>query len=93
MTLITKTLTEQLLANGRAQRAAMDKGEEALDFKPVVKLFTPDAQCYAYVAVMRSYEGCPSIPARFSASRRYRRELSTVHNFSRNWSRFGGARY
>jgi len=45
MTLITKALTEQLLANGRAQRAAMDKGDDALDFKPVVKLFTPDAQC------------------------------------------------
>jgi len=23
----------------------MDKGDGALDFKPVVKLFTPDAQC------------------------------------------------
>jgi Protein of unknown function (DUF2958) len=45
MTLITKALTEKLLGNGRAQRAAMDKGEDALDFKPVVKLFTPDAQC------------------------------------------------
>ena len=45
MTLITKALTEQLLANGRAQRAAMDKGADALDFKPVVKLFTPDAEC------------------------------------------------
>ena len=45
MTLITKALKEQLLANGRAQRAAIDKGEDALDFKPVVKLFTPDAQC------------------------------------------------
>jgi hypothetical protein len=45
MTLITKAFTEQLLANGRAQRAAMDKGEDALDFNPVVKLFTPDAQC------------------------------------------------
>jgi hypothetical protein len=45
MTLITKALTEQLLANGRAQRAAMDRGDDALDFKPVVKLFTPDAQC------------------------------------------------
>jgi hypothetical protein len=45
MTLITKALTEKLLANGRAQRAAMDNGETALDFKPVVKLFTPDAQC------------------------------------------------
>ena len=45
MTLITKALTERLLANGRAQRAAIKKGDEALDFKPVVKLFTPDAQC------------------------------------------------
>jgi hypothetical protein len=45
MKLITDSLTEQLLANGRAQRAAMDRGDNALDFKPVVKLFTPDAQC------------------------------------------------
>jgi hypothetical protein len=45
MKLITDSLTEQLLANGRAQRAAMDLGRDALDFKPVVKLFTPDAQC------------------------------------------------
>jgi Protein of unknown function (DUF2958) len=45
MKLITDSLTEQLLANGRAQRVAMDKGDDALDFKPVVKLFTPDAQC------------------------------------------------
>ena len=45
MTFITKALTEQLLANGRAQRAAMDNGDDAIDFKPVVKLFTPDAQC------------------------------------------------
>ena len=45
MTLITKALTEQLIANGRAQSAAMDRGDDALDFKPVVKLFTPDAQC------------------------------------------------
>ena len=40
MKLITDSLTEQLLANGRAQRAAMDKGDDALDFKPVVKLFS-----------------------------------------------------
>lgn len=44
MKLITDSLTEQLLANGRAQRAAIDKGEDALDFEPAVKLFTPDAQ-------------------------------------------------
>jgi hypothetical protein len=45
MKLITDSLTTQLLANGRAQRAAISKGEDALDFEPVVKLFTPDAQC------------------------------------------------
>ena len=45
MKLITDSLAEKLLANGRAQHAAMDQGDDALDFKPVVKLFTPDAQC------------------------------------------------
>ncbi len=45
MTLITKAQTEQLLANGSAQRAAIDQDAGALDFEPVVKLFTPDAQC------------------------------------------------
>jgi Protein of unknown function (DUF2958) len=45
MKLITESLTRKLLANGRAQRAAMDEGDTALDFKAVVKLFTPDAQC------------------------------------------------
>jgi hypothetical protein len=38
MTLITQAQLDQLLANGKAQR-------NAIDFKPVVKLFTPDAQC------------------------------------------------
>jgi hypothetical protein len=45
MTLITKAKTQQLLTNGQAQRAAIDRRDQALDFKPVVKLFTPDAQC------------------------------------------------
>ena len=45
MELITKAQIEQLLANGRAQREAIDQEQGALDFKPVVKLFTPDAQC------------------------------------------------
>jgi Protein of unknown function (DUF2958) len=45
MTLITKEQTEKLLANGRAQLAAIDQDARALDFNPVVKLFTPDAQC------------------------------------------------
>jgi Protein of unknown function (DUF2958) len=45
MKLITDSVTDKLLANGRAQRAAIDNNQPALDFKPVVKLFTPDAQC------------------------------------------------
>jgi hypothetical protein len=45
MTLITQAQIDQLLANGKAQRAAIDHDQGAIDFKPVVKLFTPDAQC------------------------------------------------
>ena len=45
MTLITKTQHEQLIANCHAQIARMDAGESDIDSKPVVKLFTPDAQC------------------------------------------------
>ena len=44
MKLLTQPLRKQLLANGAAQRAAIDSGTDALDFHPVVKLFTPDAQ-------------------------------------------------
>ena len=57
MILITKALTEQLLANGLAQRAAMDKGDDALDFKPVVKLFTPDAQCTWLLTELDPHDG------------------------------------
>jgi hypothetical protein len=45
MTLFSKEQTEQLKANCQAQIVRMDAGEPDLDFKPVVKLFTPDAQC------------------------------------------------
>jgi hypothetical protein len=45
MPLITQSQLHQLLANGRAQRAAIDNNQGTIDFKPVVKLFTPDAQC------------------------------------------------
>src|SRR5271167_3731306 len=45
MTLITKAQSEQLIANCQAQIARMDAGESDIDFNPVVKLFTPDAQC------------------------------------------------
>jgi Protein of unknown function (DUF2958) len=44
MTLFTKTQHEQLLANCQAQIVRMDNAQPDIDFKPVVKLFTPDAQ-------------------------------------------------
>jgi hypothetical protein len=45
MTLFTKTQTERLIANCQAQIVRMDDRQPDIDFKPVVKLFTPDAQC------------------------------------------------
>src|SRR5580658_2159471 len=42
MKLITLAQHQKLLENGRAQRAAIDRQDQALDFEPVVKLFTPD---------------------------------------------------
>jgi Protein of unknown function (DUF2958) len=42
MTLITNAQRQKLLENGRAQRAALDQKTSAIDFEPVVKLFTPD---------------------------------------------------
>jgi hypothetical protein len=42
MKLITSAQHQKLLENGRAQRAAIDRQDQALDFEPVVKLFTPD---------------------------------------------------
>lgn len=42
--MLTKEDREQLRKNGEEQRKARDRGEE-IDFRPVVKLFTPDAEC------------------------------------------------
>jgi hypothetical protein len=42
MLLITSAQRQKLLENGRAQRAAIDRQDQCLDFEPVVKLFTPD---------------------------------------------------
>jgi hypothetical protein len=41
--LLTKALREKLLRNGKAQQEAKARGDW-IDFPPVVKLFTPDAQ-------------------------------------------------
>lgn len=45
MKILTKEIRERLLANGRAQRVALRSMPEPtpLDPRPVVKLFTPDA--------------------------------------------------
>jgi hypothetical protein len=43
MNLLTSAQRTQLFANGREQRQAIRAGQSALDFLPVVKLFTPDA--------------------------------------------------
>ena len=44
MKLLTKNIYDKLLANGRKQDEVRGTAEE-IDFHPVVKLFTPDAQC------------------------------------------------
>ena len=45
MSLFTKTQHEALIANCQAQIVRMDNRQADIDFTPVVKLFTPDAQC------------------------------------------------
>jgi Protein of unknown function (DUF2958) len=42
MTLISPAQRQKLLENGHAQRAAIDRQDQVLDFQPVVKLFTAD---------------------------------------------------
>lgn len=45
MKLLTKSIYEQLLRNGRVQARLAEDGLPDADFLPVVKLFTPDANC------------------------------------------------
>ena len=45
MQLITKPIRQRLLKNGRVREALDIGGKAEADFYPVVKLFTPDAQC------------------------------------------------
>jgi hypothetical protein len=45
MSLFTKIQHETLVANCQAQIVRMDSQQPDIDFVPVVKLFTPDAQC------------------------------------------------
>lgn len=58
MLLITSAQRDKLLENGRAQRAAIDRQDQALDFEPVVKLFTPDGQAtWLLTELNPDYEG------------------------------------
>jgi hypothetical protein len=43
MRLLTTSIREQLLRNGRIHAAVAEEGKSEADFLPVVKLFTPDA--------------------------------------------------
>jgi len=45
MKLLTQSITEKLLRNGRLNAALAEEGKHEADFIPVVKLFTPDAGC------------------------------------------------
>lgn len=45
MELLTETLKQTLLANGRANAERVADDGNTVDFHPVVKLFTPDAGC------------------------------------------------
>ena len=44
MKLLTKEIHKKLIENGKKQDAVRGT-EDEIDFKPVVKLFTPDANC------------------------------------------------
>jgi hypothetical protein len=45
MKLLTKSITAALLRNGRIRQALAIEGKAEADFIPVVKFFTPDANC------------------------------------------------
>lgn len=45
MKLLTKPLYERLVRTGRLRAEREERGDSEADFLPVVKLFTPDAQC------------------------------------------------
>jgi len=45
MKLLTKSIREKLLRNGRVRESLAESGRAEADFIPIVKLFTPDAQC------------------------------------------------
>jgi hypothetical protein len=56
--LLTKVQQKNLLKNGEEQRRARDRGE-MIDFRPVVKLFTPDAQATWLLSEL--YPGDPDV--------------------------------
>jgi len=45
MKLLTTSIFDQLLRNGRLMAERQEQGQPEPDFLPVVKLFTPDANC------------------------------------------------
>jgi hypothetical protein len=45
MKLLTKDIRDKLLRNGRITAALAEEGKASADFVPIVKFFTPDANC------------------------------------------------
>ena len=45
MKLLTQSIRQALLRNGRLRKQFQEEGNAEPDFLPVVKLFTPDASC------------------------------------------------
>lgn len=45
MKLLTQPIREGMERNGRVRQQFEERGDADLDFLPMVKLFTPDAQC------------------------------------------------
>lgn len=45
MKLLTESIREALLRNGRIREALAEEGRAEADFLPIVKLFMPDANC------------------------------------------------
>ena len=67
MELITQTIREALLRNGRIRLSADVNGSPEIDFYPVVKLFTSDAGCTWLLTELDPQE--PDICPGFAAMR------------------------
>ena len=57
MKLLTKSIAEKLLRNGRISSEYAEEGKDEPNFNPVTKLFTPDAQCTWLLSELEAIRG------------------------------------